>query len=94
MNQAINIALVGASGVVGTKIMQLLEKKAFAVNNFYPLGSSSVGQEVTLNGADHKYSYITHKELVNGGELKFVMGPTPNLEFGTEEKYRPKSIVY
>ena len=51
-------------------------------------------QEVTLNGADHKYSYITHKELVNGGELKFVMGPTPNLEFGTEEKYRPKSIVY
>ena len=50
MNQAINIALVGASGVVGTKIMQLLEKKAFAVNNFYPLGSSSVGQEVTLNG--------------------------------------------
>jgi predicted alpha-1,2-mannosidase len=51
-------------------------------------------QEVTLNGAEHKYSYITHKELVNGGELKFVMGPTPNLEFGTEEKYRPKSIVY
>ena len=50
MNQAINIALVGASGVVGTKIMQLLEKKAFAINNFYPLGSSSVGQEVTLNG--------------------------------------------
>jgi aspartate-semialdehyde dehydrogenase len=54
MTQPINIALVGASGVVGTKIMQLLEKKAFPINNFYPLGSSSVGQVVTLNGT--KYS--------------------------------------
>ena len=50
MNQSINIALVGASGVVGSKIIQLLEKKAVSINNFYPLGSSSVGQEVYLNG--------------------------------------------
>ena len=52
MTQPINIALVGASGGVGTKIMQLLEKKAFPINHFYPLGSSSVGQVVTLNGAE------------------------------------------
>jgi len=51
-------------------------------------------QEVTLNEAEHKYSYITHKELIKGGVLKFVMGSTPNLEFGTEKKYRPQSIVY
>ena len=51
-------------------------------------------QGVTLNGAEHKYSYITHKELVKGGVLKFVMGSTPNLEFGSEKKYRPQSIVY
>ncbi len=54
MNQSINIALVGASGVVGSKIIQLLEKKGVSINNFYPLGSSSVGQEVELNGL--KYS--------------------------------------
>ncbi len=51
-------------------------------------------QKVTLNGAEYKYSYITHKELVKGGELKFVMGSTPNLDFGKDPKYRPKSIVY
>jgi len=51
-------------------------------------------QGVTLNGAEHKYSYITHKELVKGGVLKFEMGSTPNLEFGSEKKYRPQSIVY
>ena len=53
MTQPINIALVGASGVVGTKIIQLLEKKAFPIDNFYPLGSSSVGQVVSLNGAEY-----------------------------------------
>ena len=48
MNNELNLALVGASGVVGQKIIQLLEKKNFQVNNFYPLGKSSVGDEVSL----------------------------------------------
>ena len=48
MNNEINIALVGASGVVGSKIISLLEKKNININNFYPLGSSSVGKEVTF----------------------------------------------
>ncbi len=51
-------------------------------------------QSVSLNGKDHKYSYITHKQILEGGELEFVMGPNPNKSFGTEKKYRPKSIVY
>ena len=50
-------------------------------------------QQVTLNGAEHKYSYITHKDLVQGGVLRFVMGSTPNLDFGKDHKYRPKSMV-
>jgi aspartate-semialdehyde dehydrogenase len=45
----INLALVGASGVVGGKIISLCEKKNLNINNFYPLGSSSVGKEVSLN---------------------------------------------
>ena len=48
MNNELNLALVGASGVVGQKIIQLLEKKNFQVNNFYPLGKSSVGDGVSL----------------------------------------------
>ena len=49
MSNGINIALVGASGVVGRKIISLLEKKNIVVNNFYPLGSSSVGEEISFN---------------------------------------------
>ena len=43
MNSQINLALIGASGVVGEKIMTLLENRATKINNFYPLGDSSVG---------------------------------------------------
>ena len=39
-------------------------------------------------------SYITHKEILKGGELEFTMGPKPNKDFGKEKKYRPESIVY
>ncbi len=49
MSNGINIALIGASGVVGRKIISLLEKKNIDVNNFYPLGSSSVGEEIAFN---------------------------------------------
>ena len=51
-------------------------------------------QSVTLNGKKHSKSFITHKEILKGGELKFVMGPKPNLEFGKKQEDRPKSIVY
>lgn len=39
MSNGINLALVGASGVVGGKIISLFEKKNLNINNFYPLGS-------------------------------------------------------
>ena len=51
-------------------------------------------QSVELNGKDYKYSYITHKDIVQGGELIFNMGPKPNKNFGKEKKFRPQSIVY
>ena len=51
-------------------------------------------QSVKLNGKEYKYSYITHKQILEGGELEFVMGSNPNKNFGVEKKYRPKSIVY
>ena len=51
-------------------------------------------QSVKLNGKDYKYSYITHKDIMQGGELIFNMGPKPNKNFGKEKEFRPQSIVY
>ena len=60
MNSLINLALIGASGVVGKKIISLLENKNVEINNFYPLGSTSVGDEIVFNKNEYKIEDLTN----------------------------------
>ena len=60
MNSLINLALIGASGVVGKKIISLLENKNVEINNFYPLGSTSVGDEIVFNNNKYKIEDLTN----------------------------------
>ena len=60
MNSLINLALIGASGVVGKKIISLLENKNIDINNFYPLGSTSVGDEIVFNNNEYKIEDLTN----------------------------------
>ena len=60
MNSLINLALIGASGVVGKKIISLLENKNVEINNFYPLGSTSVGDEILFNNNEYKIEDLTN----------------------------------
>ena len=49
-----NIAIVGATGNVGRKIVEILEKKEFQVENLYLLASTrSEGKKISFNGKDH-----------------------------------------
>jgi predicted alpha-1,2-mannosidase len=50
-------------------------------------------QSVTWNGKPHTRSWISHAELIQGGELVFHMGPEPNLAFGAAMADRPPSFV-
>jgi len=59
MSNGINLALVGASGVVGKKIISLLEKKNIEIKNFYPLGSSSVGDDILFNNQVFKIESLS-----------------------------------
>ena len=54
MNRSINLALIGASGVVGRKILKVLEKRDIQISNFYPLGFSTVGNEIELKNSKYK----------------------------------------
>jgi len=47
-------ALVGASGMVGEKLLRLLEKKSLPIKNLIPLGSKSAGQNITFQGKQHE----------------------------------------
>lgn len=49
------VAVVGATGLVGTKILQVLEERNFPVTELIPVASErSVGKEVTFKGKDYK----------------------------------------
>ncbi len=51
-------------------------------------------QSAELNGKPYTKSFITHKDILAGGTLKFVMGNQPNTAFGAALEDRPKSMVY
>ncbi|MBG6246515.1 aspartate-semialdehyde dehydrogenase [Candidatus Symbiopectobacterium sp. 'North America'] len=51
MSDGWNIALLGATGAVGTALLELLQERAFPVGTLYPLASErSVGESVRING--------------------------------------------
>ncbi|TGD77565.1 GH92 family glycosyl hydrolase [Hymenobacter wooponensis] len=50
-------------------------------------------QAVTLNGRAYTKSYITHRELLQGGNLIFEMGPAPSPTWGVAAADRPRSVL-
>jgi predicted alpha-1,2-mannosidase len=48
---------------------------------------------VTLNGKPLERSYITHQEIMAGGELHFTMQAEPNKTWGTSAAARPYSMT-
>jgi aspartate-semialdehyde dehydrogenase len=50
-----NLAIVGATGNVGRKILEVLEKKELSIDNLYLIASSkSVGTKIKFNGKEHE----------------------------------------
>ena len=49
------VAVVGATGLVGKKMMQILEERHFNISEFYPVASEkSIGLPVTFCGKEYK----------------------------------------
>ena len=49
-------------------------------------------KEVRLNGKNINRSFITHEELINGGELKFIMSDKPNKNWAVDKGSMPYSM--
>ena len=50
-----NIAIVGATGNVGRKILEVLEKKELSFDNVYLVASSqSAGKKISFKGKEHE----------------------------------------
>ena len=54
-NHLMKVAVVGATGLVGKKMMQVLEERNFSITEFYPVASEkSIGLPITFRGKDYK----------------------------------------
>jgi len=50
-------------------------------------------QSARLNGTPYSKSYLTHSDLMAGGELVFEMGARPNLKWGSDDVDVPVSRI-
>ncbi len=58
------VAVVGATGLVGTQMMQVLQERCFPVTEFIPVASEkSVGKKVTFKGKE--YSVVGMQDAIN-----------------------------
>jgi predicted alpha-1,2-mannosidase len=49
-------------------------------------------QAATFNGQPHLKTWFRHADIVNGGEIVFLMGTEPNKQFGVDESDAPPSL--
>jgi aspartate-semialdehyde dehydrogenase len=62
--QEYNVIVAGATGMVGRKMIQVLEERKFPVGRLRPLASSrSVGQEIEFRGKKVRVEELTHQSL-------------------------------
>jgi putative alpha-1,2-mannosidase len=50
-------------------------------------------QSATLNGKPFSRTWISHKEITDGGVLEFEMGPVPNKKWGSRPEDAPPSMT-
>ncbi|PCI36046.1 MAG: alpha-mannosidase [Flavobacteriaceae bacterium] len=59
-------------------VLNLENGKQFVVETINNSDANLFIQSITLNGETINRSYITHKEIIQGGTIVFTMGNTPN----------------
>ena len=73
MNKQYNVAVVGATGAVGQKILKFLEEKPFEVNSIKPLSSKrSAGKKIIFNGEEITVEEAT-PESFEGSRYCFLL---------------------
>jgi aspartate-semialdehyde dehydrogenase len=85
--KAYNVAVVGATGLVGRTMVRVLEERKFPVHNLTLLASErSVGKEIPFNGKALKVQKLEEKQFEGVEFALFSAGAAVSLE------YAPKAV--
>lgn len=87
---------VDGNFIIGTPLFEkctisLKGGKSFVVSASNLSDSNFYIQSAMLNGKPLNRTYITYKEIMDGGHLEFKMGSVQNTAWGTAVESRPKS---
>lgn len=82
MAKKVNIAIMGATGAVGTCFLKILEQRKFPVNSIRMLASErSQGKSLKFNGKDYPVEKLTHDSFKGVDIVLASAGASRSLEF-------------
>ncbi len=84
MPEKINVAVVGASGLVGGELLALLEKRKFPVRIFTPFSSGRTNTSVVFQGKEYVCRKPTLSALKRSGLVFFVSTDEVSARFAKE----------
>ena len=70
-----NVAVVGATGMVGNKFLEVMEERMFPLNNLYLFASkNSVGKTINAFGKDYSIAELTRENVTAlRGKVDFAL---------------------
>lgn len=84
-----NVAVVGATGMVGRKFLQILEERKLPVENYYLFASArSAGKKVEFMGKEYTIEELT-KTCFDGKNIDIALFSAGG---GTSEKFAPCAV--
>ena len=81
------------SPVLDKAVLNLPGGKRFVVETENNSDENIYIQSVELDGIPYDKSYIRYEDIIDGGHLKFVMGPVPAYGFGADPEDRPYNEI-
>jgi len=78
-----NVAVVGATGAVGTEMLRVLQERRFPLKGLRLLASArSAGKRLPFNGSSHRVEELTSRAFEGIDVALFSAGASRSLEFG------------
>jgi aspartate-semialdehyde dehydrogenase len=80
--KALNVAVVGATGAVGTEMFSVLEERGFPIERLLPLASArSAGEKIEFGGKEYVVEELKHDSFTNIDIALFSAGGKVSAEF-------------
>jgi predicted alpha-1,2-mannosidase len=82
------------SPLFGKATIDVGKNKAFIIEALNNSKENVYIQSVTLNNKQISRTWITQKEITDGGMLIFKMGPEPNKKWGSKPEDAPPTVIF